>query len=132
MFDRLLKTLFPSLTAEDAQPNYDYFERTRQNGERNKKKAATGNTGSLDIGPTLQEANVETGLPLPPVQGVNPQFYKYLFGNPENDTSHQELSLFVGQKLQEVMAKPDMFLDALPAILVSRPTKAYQVAGSSL
>ena len=116
MFGKVIRTLFPSFTATDSGPQYDYFERTRGGGKASKNSQANTAEQVLEIKPALQQTKRDSGLPLPPVQGIDPRFYRYLFGNPENDASHQELSLYIGQQLQQVMVQPELFLSALPAM----------------
>jgi len=101
MFKKLVKTVFPSIAADKGfTPDYSTFERERKVVDQDEE---------LKPSKKLQAAAVPKAGP----------FYDYLFGESSLQTQQDPLSVFVANKINELILQPDTLLADLPVMPTS-------------
>lgn len=109
MFKAMLKKIFPSIKGKQA-PNYLYFEKDDEPVEELQQKS-------------FEEAhsnNIIKPLCLASVEEMHQQdFYDFLFGQSPATTKHDELSLYVAEKVEAVLRKPNSIIEAMPVLPAS-------------
>ncbi|GLX78610.1 hypothetical protein tinsulaeT_19500 [Thalassotalea insulae] len=106
MFNTLVKRLFSS---GKEQPNYFYYEDTKNSAKDEQEN---------------EIAQLQSNLNITAIDQVNEQqhqiaFYDYLFGQSPPTRQHDELSLYVANKITELMAQPKPVLASLPILPAS-------------
>lgn len=109
MFKALLNTLFPS-TNRNYTPNYFAFEETRANKDDEQQKA-------VDALQTSLKTSIDNGEYRE--QEHQLRFYDFLFGKQASSVEHDDLSLFIANKINILLSKPETIVAALPALPVS-------------
>lgn len=99
MFKKLVKSVFSS-TDKGFTPDYESFERSRQTANSQQETGATVQ---------LQTQAVPKAGP----------FYDYLFGDSNKTAKHDPLSIFVSNKINQLIANPELLLADLPVMPAS-------------
>ena len=109
MFSSLITFLFPTFRKKE-QPNYHYFEDSEKSAQEMHDTAVT------DLQNPLTSKHVD-------IVSVEEQhqksFYDYLFGQSPPTEQHDELSLYVSNKVEQLLQKPKHILEALPILSAS-------------
>lgn len=102
MFKKLVKSVFPSVASDQGfTPDYESFERGRDDQLEEFVSKTTGKKLQPDALPKAGP------------------FYDYLFGNSQQQIDQDPLSLFVAQKINELVMNPEPMLDDLPVMPTS-------------
>lgn len=108
MFKSIVKILFPS--PETKQPNYFYFEDER----KSEQEMPEENIAELQFSQQLNN------LQFTSIEEIHQKaFYDFLFGCSSSTEQHDELSLYVSDKIEKSLLKPKIILEALPLLPVS-------------
>ncbi|TPH14442.1 HDOD domain-containing protein [Litorilituus lipolyticus] len=113
MFKALVRLIF-STKSQKERANYTYFEDTKNSTEEQAEQAVAELQGAL----TTKQLDITT-IEEKQQRG----FYDYLFGQSPPTNSHDELSLFVSDKIESLLKSPKHLLAALPIL----PTSLTQV-----
>jgi HD-like signal output (HDOD) protein len=109
MFKALIKRLFP-IGKIDKKPDYFYFEKDKNIDEEEQQQAIEKLKNSVEVKP-VRFASVE---------GDHQQdFYDYLFGQSPPVTEHDELSIYVADKVEAVLKNPKAMLTLMPVLPAS-------------
>ncbi len=109
MFISLLKRVFNGNRAS-AQANYVYFEETRNSQQEEAEQAIN----------QLQNELAQTAISMTtPEEQQQKAFYDFLFGDSSVNTSQDELTLFVTEQIEKLLANPKYILEALPVLPTS-------------
>jgi len=113
MFKALLKLILSTKSLKE-RANYTYFEDTKNSTEEQAEQAVA----------ELQSALTTKQFDITSIEEKQQQaFYDYLFGQSPPTKSHDELSLFVSDKIESLLKSPKHLLAALPIL----PTSLTQV-----
>ena len=109
MFKKLVKSLFSSFKKNN-QPNYCYFEETKNAAEEEQEKALTELQTSLASKPanfvSMEEKNQK-------------EFYDFLFGQSPSTEQYDDLSRYVADEIEKLLNNPANILKCLPVLPVS-------------
>ena len=109
MFKAVLKLLFPSVEGNN-KPNYFYYEEDKNAEEEIQQKAFEKEQITRAVKP----------LRLVSVEEMHQQdFYDFLFGQSPATTQQDELSLYVAEKVEAVLRKPNIIIEAMPVLPAS-------------
>lgn len=109
MFGSLIKSLFSSSNKKQ-EPNYFYFEDSRKSAQEMQQQAVAELQSSL-LNKPLDVATKE--------EKHQKAFYDFLFGQSPPTSQHDELSLYLANKITDLLAQPNHILDALPILPMS-------------
>ena len=109
MFKAVLKLLFPSVKGNN-KPNYFYYEEDQNTEEEIQQKSLEDEKITRDVKP----------LRLVSVEEIHQQdFYDFLFGQSSATTQQDELSLYVAEKVEAVLKRPNIIIEAMPVLPAS-------------
>lgn len=121
MFKAVLKLLFPSRKGIN-EPNYFYYEE-----DKNAEKEIEQQTSEKK-----QITRAIKPLRLASVEEMHQQdFYDFLFGQSPATIEHDELSLYVAEKIEAVLRKPETIIDAMPVLPASLSKVIDQVSDNN-
>jgi len=109
MFKAVLKRLFPSVKSKD-KPNYFYFEEDKGLDTEVVKQAEESSYRANQVKPVCL-ASVE--------ESHQHAFYDFLFGQSPATTKHDELSLYVANKVESLLQNPKDMLSVMPILPAS-------------
>ena len=108
MFKSIIKSIFSS--TDKKQPNYLYFEDQRQSEQQAQEENIAD----------LQSSTQSNDLTFASIEEIHQKaFYDFLFGCSPSAAQNDELSLYVSDKIEKTLLKPQIILDALPLLPVS-------------
>jgi len=109
MFKAILKHLFPSIEGKK-KPNYLYFEKDKEPVEEAQQAVFEKAKRPSAVKPLYFYSAEEMH---------SQAFYDFLFGQSPATTEHDELSLYVTEKIEAVLRKPNIIIDAMPVLPAS-------------
>jgi hypothetical protein len=95
MFTKLIKTVFPSLISNDFIPDYESFERSRENPN-----------SAIEVFEEYTDIIVPNAGP----------YWDYLFGTVGNNQKVDPLSQFVANKISMLISEPHELMTELPVM----------------
>jgi len=117
MFTSLVKRLFPSANG-DSQPNYFYFEDNKAEEQEQQEQAVE----------ELQDSLAAKSVSLvSPEEQHQKAFYDFLFGQPSRGEHHDELSIYITNKIEKLLQTPTHILQVLPVLPASLAKVLEQV-----
>lgn len=117
MFRGLLKRVF-GLGKKENTANYAYFEETKNTQESDAEEAVQALQSSL---------NNKRLIPVSTEERHQIAFYDFLFGESTRTAGHDELSLYVADKVELLLQSPKYILQALPILPTSLSTVIEQL-----
>lgn len=119
MFKTVMKHLFPSIKGKNTA-NYFYFEDANKSTEAIQQEAIA----------ELQSINADKPLNLVSAEERQQQdFYDFLFGESLATIQHDELSLYVADKVQALLKTPQSMLNVMPVLPASLTKVIEQLSG---
>jgi HD-like signal output (HDOD) protein len=109
MFKTLIKRLFPKIKI-DNQPDYFYFEKDKKADEATQQQGLD----SLHRSDTVK-LKCAVSIEIKHQQ----DFYDYLFGQSPATTQHDELSIYVANKVEALLKTPQAMLNLMPVLPAS-------------
>lgn len=109
MFKTLIKFLFPTIK-NDNTANYLYYEDSKKSVQEMQEELVDKVQTSLESKP-ISIASIE--------EKYQKEFYDFLFGQSPPTEQHDELSLYIANKIEKLLAKPKQILEALPVLPIS-------------
>lgn len=121
MFKAILKHLFPSIKGK-AKPNYLYFEKDSETEEVPQQKMIEKAPSSKALKPLCLLSAEETH---------SQAFYDFLFGQSPATIEHDELSLYITEKIEAVLRKPNNIIEAMPVLPASLTKVIEQLSNNN-
>jgi len=109
MFNALIKFIFPTIKSS-TQPNYLYYEDSKKSTKEMQEQAVE------ELQASLQSKSISI---VSAEEKHQKEFYDFLFGQSPPTEHHDELSLFIANKIEKLLAKPKDILEALPVLPTS-------------
>ncbi|WP_206482910.1 HDOD domain-containing protein [Thalassotalea sp. G2M2-11] len=108
MFLDVIKKIF---STEDSQTNYFYYEDNNTPTKQRQEQEISAFQKQLTTPPKTNKIVDE--------HHHQQAFYDYLFGESSSEQAHDELSLYVANKINELISEPNQILSTLPALPAS-------------
>ena len=109
MFQKLVNALFSSFKKKN-QANYLYFEENKNAIESEQKQAITEFQAALTVQPTNLLSKEEQ---------YQTEFYDFLFGQSASVEKNDDLSRYVTDQIEKLLANPTHILKSLPILPIS-------------